>query len=314
MAGVSNGVDGRPGDRIVRAVEARAPGIGAASLTALGAGDFCVAWVTESGWVVRVPRHTEAAASLAREALLLEALAGRLPLPIPRPTFYESVAADGVSFSVHRRVEGLELDRRLWQDLPDSLRADLPARLGGFLRALHEVEPEVGIGAGLREVDHASLMCAWARRTAPDGRLPLAPDLLRDLHTVLGEWVADEAGLRYAPAILHADISPGHVLFDPDRHAITGIIDWGDAVIGDPARDLIFLYEDWGGDFLDMALGGYSGDRSGRDRLRSRALVHYLVDQLDWTVHAAEDGRSADVHHGAEALARGVWDLRTSRR
>lgn len=315
MAGVSNRGEGRPDEGVVRAVRAGAPAIDAGSLRPLGAGDFCVAYVTDDGWVVRVPRHEQATAALEREARLMEALAGRLPLPVPRPRFHEAAGRDrdAVAFAVHQRLDGVELGRSFWAGLPDGPRADLPARLGAFLAALHEVDPAVGTRAGLREVDHAAWMRTWARRAGADSGLPLPGDLLADLHACLAGWVAEDADLRYPAAILHADVSPGHVLVDPERGVITGIIDWGDAVIGDPARDLIFLYEDWGMDFLDLALGAYAPDAAGVDRLRSRVLLHYLADQLDWTVRAAEEGRTADARHGVEALAHGVRDIRTSR-
>jgi len=42
-----------------------------------------------------------------------------------------------------------------------------------------------------------------------------------------------------APSVLcHGDVAPEHLYLEPERHRLTGIIDWGDACFGDPALDV----------------------------------------------------------------------------
>jgi hypothetical protein len=60
-------------------------------------------------------------------------------------------------------------------------------------------------------------------------------------------------GLLEEPDHALPDCSPGesdaleHVLVDVEANAVTGIIDWTDAAIADPARDLALIYRDFGG-------------------------------------------------------------------
>jgi len=54
----------------------------------------------------------------------------------------------------------------------------------------------------------------------------------------------------YKPVLLHADISPEHILYDERMGEIVGIIDFGDIAIGDPDYDLMYLYADYGNDFI----------------------------------------------------------------
>jgi aminoglycoside 2''-phosphotransferase len=176
---------------------------------------------------------------------------------------------------------------------------------------LHEVDVGVGEAAGLERVDHEARV--RARVADADGRMRALPDTLgRALREAFAGWVAENAVRPYRPAILHADLSPEHVLVDPAAGAITGIIDWGDAVVGDPARDFIFLYEDWDLDFLDHAIAGYAPGLAAEAwaRLRARVLVHYLADQLDWTLTAHAEGRASDVRHGVDGLERALSALR----
>lgn len=61
------------------------PDLSIRSLTRLGEGDFCVAWLLNGRDVVRVPKHDRATRALAREACLLAAIGDALPVAIPRP-------------------------------------------------------------------------------------------------------------------------------------------------------------------------------------------------------------------------------------
>ena len=298
---------------VVEAVRRRMPEADVGSLEPLGEGDFVRAYTLEARRVVRVPKHPRAVEALAREARLMETLGDRLPLATPRPVFHPPEHEGELAIAVHELLAGTELTLDLWEGIPEPERSELPATVGAFLRALHDQDPELGSAAGLPNIDHAEVMRTRSEWTAPEVPTPLAPELRSALHQCFAQWSADDPAWRYEPAILHADLSPGHILVDRDLGSVTGVIDWGDAVLGDPARDFIFLYEDWGLEFLDRALDAYASDGDVAS-LRRRVLLHYLADQLSWTLPQEAEGRSADFRHGVAALWRGVEDFRASRR
>ena len=61
------------------------------------------------------------------------------------------------------------------------------------------------------------------------------------------------------PVLVHNDVSAEHILLDEAARAITGVIDWGDVAIGDPAVDLAGVFH-WGGPaFVDAVLQAYRG-------------------------------------------------------
>jgi aminoglycoside phosphotransferase (APT) family kinase protein len=55
---------------------------------------------------------------------------------------------------------------------------------------------------------------------------------------------------------------------DAGTRAVTGIIDWTDAAVADPARDLALIYRDLGPEAFELALAHYGGpfDEAGRER------------------------------------------------
>ena len=48
------------------------------------------------------------------------------------------------------------------------------------------------------------------------------------------------------------------MLWNPETEEITGIIDWGDIHVGDPALDFTGILYDCGMDFTKLVLGHYS--------------------------------------------------------
>jgi aminoglycoside phosphotransferase (APT) family kinase protein len=86
------------------------------------------------------------------------------------------------------------------------------------------------------------------------------------------EWLADLAGPPELLRVLHADPPPTFtesVLAHADLGAehllaadglLTGVIDWSDAAVTDPALDFARLYRDFGPTFLDEALDAYGRD------------------------------------------------------
>jgi aminoglycoside 2''-phosphotransferase len=299
-----------PLEEVARRLRAGHPEIEIRSLEYLAEGDHSRAYVLNRHLVVRIPRHEEAARALAREACVLARLGPRLPVTVPLPTWV-SGAEPGASFSVHVRVQGRELTPELWRSFPDAVGKRLAMDVGRFLRRVHRLDATIAGTCGLKVLDHAGRVVRLRERLQEASDSPLPGPLRAKLEGCFSAYL--EAGDRWAyePALLHGDLGPGHVLIEATIPRITGVIDWGDVVIGDPARDFIFVYEDWGRDFLELALEGYG--REPKDRIRPRVHIHYLVDQLAWTLRAAREGRAKDTEHGVTALEAAVADIDLSR-
>jgi Phosphotransferase enzyme family len=71
-----------------------------------------------------------------------------------------------------------------------------------------------------------------------------------------------------AGACCHNDLGIEHILAEPNRLDVTGIIDWSDAAIADPAYDLALIYRDLGSDALTAILDHYAPDHSKSFRQR----------------------------------------------
>ncbi len=109
------------------------------------------------------------------------------------------------------------------------------------LEALHALDP-TGLPLG-----GADWVGAYRRQCAEFERLvfPLLDgDTRRRAHKLFDEA---ETLVGFEPALLHADLGPDHLLVRDGR--LAGVIDWGDARVGDPALDYAWLlnvpFADW---------------------------------------------------------------------
>jgi aminoglycoside phosphotransferase (APT) family kinase protein len=185
--------------------------------------DFEVA-IVEDEWVFRFPRRAGVEEALEVEIALLPALASTLPVDVPS---FEHVSRDP-TFVGYRLIRG----EPLVDEDPEGVRA--------FLEALHALDP-----SGL-PVERRDWIGAYRDQCAEFERLVLPlldKDRRPDAKRLFGEV---ETLVDFEPAILHADLGPEHLRVRDGR--LAGVIDWGDARLGDPALDYSWLLN---GPFVD---------------------------------------------------------------
>ncbi len=176
-------------------------------------------------WVLRIPRSELSVEQLEKEIGLLPSLVSVLPVEIPR---FESVSRDPW-FVVYRLIRG----KTLRDEDPDGVRAFLDALHSFAARDLPVPRPE------WREIYRAHA-ADWRRLVLPlldvDERRH-AEGLLEEVETLTG----------FEPALVHCDLGPEHLICRDGR--LAGVIDWGEAKIGDPAIDYAWLlngpFADW---------------------------------------------------------------------
>ena len=248
-------------------------------MESLGEGLDNVAY-RRDGMVVRIRRADPG--SVTREAELLRLVAGVSPLPVPRPADVDPVRGS----MTYPELPGVPL-----LGLPVRAPAAVGAELGRFLAALHAVPVERV--AGLVEVDDTPPQ-EWLDEAA--GAWPaVAAHLPRSF---LPGRAPGPAG---PPVFSHMDLGIEHVLADPATQAVTGIIDWTDAAVGDPAYDLGLVLRDLGPAALDAALRALGRDDPG---LRERADFYARCTLVEDLAYGLEEDRPAYVAKSIAAATR----------
>lgn len=210
----------------------------------LGEGWMSRALLVNERFVFRFPKHAEAAADLAKEVALLPTIAVAVSLPVPRFELH-GVQSNGLAFVGYRLLEGEALEADTWTSLDEAEQQRVIAQLAAFMDELHAIPPEAARLAGLTATDHR-LEYAKDRQAmrafAPQLPSRVAAYVDRRFESFLGNaaFFANEARL------IHADLSPEHLLFDRTARQLAGVIDFGDLALGDPDYEYLYLLEDLG--------------------------------------------------------------------
>jgi aminoglycoside phosphotransferase (APT) family kinase protein len=245
----------------IRALLARhLPGYEVELVAWLGEGLDNVSYEVNAELIVRKSKEPDPALrgeATRRQADLLAAVAELSTLPVPEPIF----ADPGAGVLAYPKLSGVPL-----MDHPVPEPARLAPALGGFLGRLHRIP--------LGKVEHlaereAYPLAAWRDDAEGDyrkvsGHLPAAAR--RRIEDFLGGTLPAEPRPE---ALCHNDLGAEHMLVDVRRNAVTGIIDWGDAAIADPALDLALVYRDLGLDVFGCVLANYVAPFDDVDRERA---------------------------------------------
>lgn len=282
-------------DAVRDTVRAAVPGHPVRTVTQLGAGLDHVCFDVDGDLIVRVPKRPDLAA-VDRELRLLDTVAGLLPVPVPRPVFS---TYDG--WLGYRRLPGTAL-----LDLPAGVRrmhaTTVAATLGELLDRLHTAP--ASRWSGLAGIDDQPLD-EWRREAAAHVAVltGVIPPAHRD--AVDAFLAATPPAVHHRQVFSHNDLGIEHVLVDPRHGTVTGIIDWSDAALVDPATDFGLIYRDLGPDALDAALDSYRPAGTGPDRaaLRRRARFHARCRVFEDLAYGISTGRDRYITKSLTALA-----------
>jgi aminoglycoside 2''-phosphotransferase len=267
----------------------------------LGEGWDSVALLINDHLVFRFAKRPDAAVRQAREADLLPLLSDRLPLPIPRYTYtWTDPAWPGKRIVGYRLIAG----EPLMLTRPE-YRATQAAQLGKFVSALHAVPLEEARRHGVVVRDAADLREAY-RAFFATVRATMAPLFTaQEQAAIVAFWsgyLEDDACFTFTPTLVHRDLVAEHVLFDLATGHLTGVIDWGDAGIDDPAVDFAGVRRQLGDEFAQQMLAAY---HPALDATALRRMDFYAgMEPFHEIRFAQTHGDAAHLAHGVESVRR----------
>jgi aminoglycoside 2''-phosphotransferase len=247
------------------------------------------------------PNRPDVEAQLEKEIALLPELAKALPLPIPQFDYLgDGSNGTGRRFVGYRKLAGVQLRG----DHPALQRPQQIARqLGEFISCLHRFPVERAAQLKIAPVSAAD----WRQRyidlyeQVRTDVLPLLEPALRAKAAALWEgFVAIDANFLFHPVLIHADLNNDHILYDEAGDTITGIIDWGDVKIGDPAMDFADLLHTYGREFVEVVLANYQLEQDAtfwqRVSFYAAAMPFYEV------LYGLIESDEAHVQHGLDGV------------
>ena len=286
------------------------------SLTPLDGGWSGETFLADAGGertVVRIyadPRHPEHAAEIA--ASLLRLVRGLLPVPQVLEVRRSAPDAGMPALLVTELLPGVRGDLLLPTLDEDGLRRTGRAvgEVASLLAGMPTLKAGLFVDGDLTVEPFDAGLLAWVERHRTElERQDWSPSDLSRLASLAerAQGLLDTAGRT---SLVHSDLNPKNLLFDPDALAVTGVLDWEFAHSGHPFTDLgnllrfdrrpayvagvLTAWEERRGTSADGALDrARAADlmalvdlaaRSGSNPVATAAgaLLHAIVDADDW--------------------------------
>jgi aminoglycoside 2''-phosphotransferase len=253
----------RPDESVIRgALSAHLPHLASERIEPLGMG--WAFWAYRAGdTVLRFPRSRESTETLAVEAAVMRELGPTLPLPVSVIEVHEN-GPNGLPFTSHRLVRGIPVI-----DLPRQLADEAGAVLGRFIKAMHAFPVERAAALGLANPTPKKRLEDRVRflfmEVTPRVFPLVSEEARRHVWRTFKAFLDEPSHFEWQAVVTHRDIDARNVLADPATGALTGVVDWGDLSIADPA-----------GDFIDAQRGGLA-------RLGLREQLDDLLDAYGMT-------------------------------
>ena len=233
------------------------------SLTAwrrVGEGWNCDTYLVNDEWIVQFPIGQNVRDKLRREVGFLARLKPFLSTPTPTVRLLSEepfCVAYPVLVGEQALFNADVLPTGLW-----------PEQLGATLAELHRV-PAAAVGWNQEGPEIWQRTCQrWFERLL-ERVYPLLLEAESDaLSTQVQEFLAT-LSVDFRPSVIHRDVGPEHLLISHTGDLV-GIIDWAEAMVGDPAIDFSWMIDRWPAE-AERALSRYEPID---DRFRTRAKMY----------------------------------------
>jgi len=210
---------------------------------------------------------------------------GAARLPVATPAIVAEGTVEGWAYFVATRLPGEPIED-VWPTTPPTVRVELARQLGECVRAMHDLPLE----SLVRFAIPWKAFRDEQRGRCLDQESDLEPARMAELEAFL-ELGDDRPAPEFEPALLHTELGPGHVLVQDGT--ISGLIDFGDAMIGDPEYDFaaVGLFVTRGDKRAFSAFSQSYGGNADPVERASRTLRHALLHKygtLSWYLKMLE--------------------------
>lgn len=234
-------------EKYIKIIQKDFPNFSISSLRKIGEGDNSVAFSVNNKYVFRFPKHYDAKLQMQREIITLPIIRLAVNLSIPN---FEFISPDK-SFVGYQAINGVPLTSEIYTSLTATIQDDARQSIAEFLSQLHHIDLFSINNCGLEKMD---LKKDYAE-TFAQAKDIIYPNVSTAKRQVISDlflsYLGNPENFAFSPSLIHNDFSKDHILFDIVKQQITGIIDFGDIALGDPDYDFMYLYDEFGEDFLN---------------------------------------------------------------
>ncbi len=235
----------------------------------------------------RFPRREDYAKTLHIEVNFLKQFAKRSPITIPKLK-YTKDKETGIFYVTYNFIPGIQFTRDISKTFSKEELLVAAKQLSLFLTTIHSFSIEKAKQLGVQQIDSFK---SWEKRF-----IKIKKEVFPHISKKEQQWVIHlfEEFLKVIKKVpinmvlTHSDIMPEHIIVDPKIHKLSGIIDFGDISIDDPAYDFAFLAH-YGQVFLDEVYKNYGLPQDTKFEIRRQFYENiFVVTNLEHSIKLAD--------------------------
>ena len=161
------------------------------------------------------------------------------------------------TFVGYREIRGSFLTPQLLERFSEKSQQKLAQELAQFLLDLHSFSHYATEASCFTIADykrrHADSYKMAKKSVFPE----LSTSDKESLSKFFQDFMQEQKSYNYESKLIHGDLGSQHILIVEGCNQLSGIIDFGGALIGDPDYDFTYLWIEYGRDFLEALLKHY---------------------------------------------------------
>jgi len=217
------------------------------NVTIHDSGDDFIVLEANHEWMFRFPRRELSREALKVETAFLATFKHISPLPVPEYQFF------GEDFVGYPKIHGSLLRLDLFQNLSKKNHQKIAQQVGQFLSVVHnfpvEDAKQMGVTFGWN---------GWHAKGVQTFREVLAPMLTSAARSNALACLDRMLAEPFEWKVIHGDFAlEDHVFFDEQRQELSGVIDFADVTLNDPAHDFQNIVEYGGEGFFNSVMEHY---------------------------------------------------------
>lgn len=237
------------------------------------------AYLVNDQYIFRFPKKQGDKQRLTKEILLLPELKGILNIAVPE---FEFIPAS-MNFAGYKIISGKFLSKESYGAFNRKEKEVFLKEMAAFLTMLHATALKNIQEAGLEIRDYENEYSEDFEQVKKIVFPTLSANEKEAIEYQFKTYLGIKKNFDYTPVLLHNDFSPDHILLDKDTNQLRGVIDFGEAAIGDPDYDLFYLYGDMGKNFIIDLLQYYK--HNDHPLLFQKLEFFNLADHLHDTIN-----------------------------
>ena len=250
-------------EQAVAIIKKNFPQLSVDSIEIAGEGMDSKAFEVNEELIFRFPKYADVGEKLKVEISLLPQLRSYFKLLIPNFE-YIGEQTNGLPFVGYKKIQGVPLERELFDSLDQELQEKLIMQIADFIKQIHSFPVEEAKKLGAKIVNFQENYTSDFAELKNKAWHLLDNTTQIYIEELFKTYLSDKENFNYLTTLLHSDLSPEHIIYDQDEKSIVGIIDFGDMEIGDPDYDLMYLYREYSLEFVQKLLKYYPHKNQGQ--------------------------------------------------